>query len=93
MPWTEMTQSDVERKALRFARAIVSDIGLYNADKIIESLKSDTFFEVLGAELEEGRQLYESRLDPELKGHTFFYEHAIVDVVIKSQGKVDSFIW
>ena len=86
-------QSDDEKKAMRLARAIVSDIGLYNADKVVESLRSDTFFEVLGADLEEGRKLYESRLAPALKGNTFFYERAIVDIMIKSHAKVDTVIW
>jgi len=93
MRWGIMVKSEAEEKASRFARAIISDIALYNTDKIVESLKSDTFFEVLGPELEEGRQLYESRLETRLKGNTYFYERAIVDVMLKAQAKVDTYIW
>ena len=47
----------------------------------------------MGEEIEEGRALYESRLDPELYKSTNFYNRAIVDILIKSKGHVKSAIW
>jgi len=42
-----MTQRNTPEAAGRFARAIMSDIWLYNKDKIKEGIENDTFFEVL----------------------------------------------
>lgn len=46
---------------MRLARIIVSDIALYNAKKVDEGILNGTFFDVLRAEIEEGRKLYEER--------------------------------
>lgn len=79
--------------ANRLARAIASDVSLYNEEKIVQGITNDTLFEVMADEIEEGRALYESRLDPELYGRTNFYQRAIVDILIKSKGHVKSPIW
>jgi hypothetical protein len=44
-------------------------------------------------ELEEGRELYRSRVAPELFGKTNFYDRAIIDVILKAKGHVKSKIW
>jgi CheY-like chemotaxis protein len=53
--------SPAQEAALRLARIIVSDIALYNAKKVDEGVASGTFFDLLRAEIEEGRKLYEER--------------------------------
>ena len=83
----------VPEKALRLARAIASDISLYNEERIVESIENDTFFTSLSDELEEGRQLYESRVEPSLHLATNFFDRALVDVILCSQGHVKSWIW
>ncbi|MFO7765447.1 MAG: hypothetical protein R6V33_03350 [Pelovirga sp.] len=80
--------------AFRLARAIVSDIALYNQDKVSEGIKSDNIFELMNEELEEGREHFFSRVSPELANRAHLYERAIVDVLIKQQaGKIESQIW
>lgn len=79
--------------ATRLARAIASDLSLYNEEKIIEGIESDNVFEVLADEIEEGRELYRSRVSPELYESTNFYDRAIVDIVVKSKGHIKSKIW
>ncbi len=79
--------------ATRLARAIASDLSLYNEEKIIEGIESDNIFEVLADEIEEGRELYKSRVSPELYDSTNFYDRAIVDIVVKSKGHIKSKIW
>jgi hypothetical protein len=49
-------------KAMRLARAIASDISLYNEQKIIKGIEQDNLFEVLKDEIAEGRELYKSRV-------------------------------
>ena len=80
-------------KAVRLARAIASDISLYNEERIIEAIENDTFFEALSDELEEGRTLYVSRVDETIRSTSNFYERAIVDIILRTKGQITSSIW
>ncbi len=84
---------DSPEAAMRLARAICSDVSLYNEEKIVRGIEQDNFFEALKEELEEGRELYRSRVAPELYSRTNFYDRAIIDVILKSKGHVKSRIW
>ncbi len=79
--------------ASRLARTIMSDIALYNQDKIRQSIKNDSLFEDMAEQLEEGRRLYDSRVDPEMPARWTPYNRAIVDVLVKRFGDIDSDIW
>jgi hypothetical protein len=79
--------------AVRLARAICSDLALYNEAKIVEGIEQDTFFDLLKPEIEEGRDLYRSRVSPDLYARTNFYDRAIVDVILRRKGSVRSRIW
>jgi hypothetical protein len=79
--------------AARLARTIVSDIALYNREKISTGIKNDNIFELLEKELKEGLDLYRSKVDPDLDRKNNFYNRAIVDILIKRYGAVDSQIW
>ncbi len=80
-------------KAMRLARAIASDISLYNEQKIIKGIEQDNLFEVLKEELEEGRELYKSRVSQEIFQKMNFFERAINDIVLRSKAHVKSKIW
>jgi hypothetical protein len=79
--------------ANRLARAIASDLSLYNEAKIKEGIENDTFFTVLAEEIEEGRAHYQSRVDPRLYARTNFFERALVDVILARKGHIKSKIW
>jgi hypothetical protein len=79
--------------AMRLARAICSDVSLYNEAKIVQGIEQDNFFDVLRDELEEGRELYRSRVAPDLYARTNFYDRAIVDVILRAKAHVKSRIW
>ncbi len=81
------------KRARRLARAIVSDVNLYNADKVQEGIENDSLFETLEEELDEGRELYRSRVDPEVYENNNFYDLAVVDVLFKFTKKYKSKIW
>jgi spore germination protein GerM len=86
--------TDEERtKAMRLARAIASDISLYNEQKIIKGIEQDNLFEVLKDEIQEGRELYKSRVSQEVYTKTNFFDRAICDIVLRSKGHVKSKIW
>ncbi len=84
---------DNPKLAFRLARAIVSDIALYNQEKVKEGIKNDSVFDVLADELQEGRDHFFGRVSPDLDDRDHLYDRAIVDVMIKQAGKIESSIW
>jgi hypothetical protein len=76
----------------RLARAIMSDVAIYNREKVEEGIKNDNIFELLAEEIAEGRQHFNSRVSPEIAASNLF-DLAIVDVLIKRAGKIEASIW
>ena len=87
-----MALIETEEAARRLARAIASDLSLYNEEKIVEGIQKDTLFTVLADELEEGRALFKSRVSPDLFAKNF-YDRAIIDILVRSKGHVQSKMW
>jgi hypothetical protein len=87
------TLIDTPEAANRLARAIASDLALYNEAKIKEGIEGDSFFSLLTDEIEEGRAHYQSRVKPELLKSTNFFDRAIVDVILARKGHIKSKIW
>jgi hypothetical protein len=87
-----MNLIDNPDQARRLARAILSDVAMYNKEKVESGIKNDNIFDVLGEELEEGRQHFLSRVSEHLKPEVI-YGTAVVDVLIKRAGKIESPIW
>jgi hypothetical protein len=87
-----MALIETEEAARRLARAIASDLSLYNEDKIVEGIQNDSLFSVIADEIEEGRALFKSRVTPELFNKNF-YDRAIIDILIRSKGHVASKMW
>ncbi len=79
--------------AKRLARAIASDLSLYNQEKIHKGIQQDNLFEILSEEIEEGRTHYNSKVDPSLRASSNFFDLAIVDVILKRNAHVSSRIW
>mgnify|MGYP001579583675 CR=1 FL=1 len=71
-----------DNAAKRVARAIVSDIVIYNKAKIEDGVRNDTLFDVLKETVDEGRTLYQSRVSPELFRKNY-YGRALVDKLLK----------
>ena len=87
-----MALIETEEAARRLARAIASDLSLYNEEKIMEGIQNDNLFKVLAEELEEGRALFKSRVSPELFAKNF-YDRAVIDILVRSKGHVASRMW
>ena len=83
---------DAER-ARRLARAILSDVKLYNAEAVREGIESDDLFERLAPEIEEARQYFESRVDRETGQKSDAWGRALVDVLVFQSAHVRSRIW
>lgn len=80
-------------KARRLARTIVSDIALYNREEIRKGIRNDNVFDLLAEEIERGRKLYVSRVAPEIQKNRDYFSQALVDILIKQYGNVESDIW
>ena len=87
-----MALIETEEAARRLARAIASDLSLYNEEKIVQGVQNDNLFDELSGEVEEGRALFKSRVSPDLYEKNF-YDRAIVDILVRSKGHVQSKLW
>lgn len=87
-----MAKYDNPDRARMLARAIASDLMLYNEERLTKAIQNDAVFEDLREEIEEGRTLFRSRVTEEVFTLNL-YDRAIVDVMIKSKGHVKSKIW
>jgi hypothetical protein len=81
---------DTETGARRLARAIASDLLLYNQARVVRGIEDDTLFEALADDIAEGRALYRRRVSPALHG---LYDRALVDVLVMGAAHVRSWIW
>jgi len=83
---------DKPERARQLARAIASDLSLYHEDKITGGIENDNLFQVMSAEIQEGRDLFNKRVNEDI-GRLNIYDRAIVDVLIKTKGHIKSKMW
>ena len=87
-----MALIETEEAARRLARAIASDLSLYNEEKVVEGITNDCLYEVMAEELEEGRALFQSRVTSELYARNY-YDRAVIDILVRSKAHIDSKMW
>lgn len=75
--------SKEDEAARRLARIIVSDIVLYNKKKVDDGIRTNTFFDLLKEEIEEGRKHYLSRVSSELQKKRDYYKEAFEEFIKK----------
>ncbi|HYO79538.1 MAG TPA: response regulator [Thermoanaerobaculia bacterium] len=68
-------------EARRLARLILSDIIIYHVAKVDQGIRDNTFFEVLKAEIEEGRAYYESRVPLRVRQDSEIYHETLQQFV------------
>jgi len=76
---------EARAQAERLARIIVSDIILYNAEKFEAGVRSGDVIAALDVELEEGRALFGSRIDPRVGTADEFLQRELLRVA-RSRG-------
>jgi len=84
---------DPHERAKRLARLIVSDLILYNQQKIMEGIMNDSLFELLKDEIQKGREYYEKNVDPLVLAQTNYFNETLVDMLLKGKGNIPSKIW
>jgi predicted Zn finger-like uncharacterized protein len=67
-------------KAERLARIIVSDVVLYNEEKFAAAVASGSVIEVMESDLQEGRSLFQQRVDPAIAGQKDFLREELLRV-------------
>ncbi len=68
-------------RARRLARIIVSDIALYNQEKVDDGIRHGNWTELLAAEIQEGRKLFRERFPDERVQQAKILEAAFVDLL------------
>jgi hypothetical protein len=81
------------QRAQRLARAVVSDVMLYNTERVQAGLEADDLFDRLRPELDEARAFFERRVDPEVAVKSNAFDLALVDVLVFRSSRVRSRIW
>lgn len=67
---------EIVDKARRLARIIISDIALYNQEKVEEGIRSGKLLDLLQAELQEGEELLKTKLKGEIPDPAPFLKEA-----------------
>jgi predicted Zn finger-like uncharacterized protein len=70
-----------DERARRLARIIVSDIALYNQDKVDEGIRNGNWSELLAAEIQEARKLFLARFPDERLQRAKILEAAFIDLL------------
>jgi predicted Zn finger-like uncharacterized protein len=86
IPRVDAADPEAVEKARRFARIIVSDIALYNQEAVAEGLRNGTFYELLKADVDEGREIFEKRVPKVIRDQKDYYQEAF-DNFIRAQKK------
>lgn len=74
-----------DQKARRLARALVSDILVYNREKRDKALAGGTLVQALGQEIKKSWELYKERVTPELANSTNHFKEALNDILAEGQ--------
>lgn len=68
-------------KAQRLARIIVSDIALYNEEKLAEGIRSNTFFDIFATEIAEGRRHFLERIPVDIPDRESILDQAFMTLL------------
>ncbi|MFL6333464.1 MAG: GAF domain-containing protein [Pyrinomonadaceae bacterium] len=68
-------------EARRFARLLVSEIKLYNEQKVREGRDSSDLYERLREDIDRSRQMYDKRVRPEVSSRYDYFDHELVNML------------
>jgi len=74
-----------EVKARRLARIIISDIALYNPEKVARGVKEGSVHTILADELAEGKALYVQRVSAGIRDRTDYLGEALANLIAKKK--------
>jgi hypothetical protein len=71
----------LHNEARRFARLLVSEIKLYNEQKVREGRDSSDLYERLREDIDRSRQMYDKRVRPEVSSRFDYFHHELVNML------------
>jgi predicted Zn finger-like uncharacterized protein len=77
----QTSPADVVEHARRLARIILSDIIIYNQEKVDTSIRKDTFYEDLGKEIKDGAEYFLTKIPSDRAEIKEIYEQTISEFV------------
>ena len=77
-------------KAARLARAMASDIAIYNEAKVKRGIETDRLFEELEDDLREGMAMWRKEVSEEIVDGTNLLQKALVDVIFAGSAHIKS---
>jgi hypothetical protein len=80
-------------QAARLARAMASDITIYNGEKIRRGIENDRLFEELEDDLREAVQLWSNRVSEDIVSGTNLLQKAVIDQIFAPHTNVHSRIF
>lgn len=81
--------TDIPRAA-RLARAMASDIAIYNSERLKRGVETDRLFEELEDDIREGLRVWREKVAPEIVDGTNLFQKAFVDIVFAEHGNLPS---
>ena len=79
---------EAHAKARRLARIIVSDIALYNQQKVEQGVRDGNFYRLLAEDIREGELLYSQRVPPQLLADSSFLAEAFEQLITKKRAEL-----
>jgi hypothetical protein len=83
------TLSEAEQKlhndARRFARLLVSEIKLYNEQKVLEGRQEKNLYDLLRDDIDKSREMYDKRVAPEVAARVDYFYEELVRILADSQ--------
>jgi hypothetical protein len=83
--------TDEERRfhndARRFARLLVSEIKLYNEQKVLEGRSNNDLYERLKEYIDRSREMYDKRVKPDVALRFDYFHHELVNTLAEGQSE------
>lgn len=77
-PAVSPEEQKAHEDAKRFARLVVSEIKLYNEQKVLDGRRQKNIYEALKDDIERGRQMYSDRVPAQVRDATnYFYDELV----------------
>lgn len=81
IPEVDAGEEDAVKKAKRLARTVLSDIALYNPDKVAKAIHEGTFEQTFEGDLKEGLKHYNNRVPEDIRARKDYYKEAIANFI------------
>ncbi len=85
-----MSKITDHEQAARLARAMASDVAIYNTEKIKRGIENDRLFQELSDDLREAKEMWKQKIDPEITDNTNLFQRAFIDEIFFGAAHIKS---